>query len=42
VTVFAGGIPRTAQNGDVARELLTFLRSARNAAVLKKAGLELP
>jgi molybdate transport system substrate-binding protein len=42
VTVFAGGIPRTAKSGDAARELLTFLRSARNAAVLKKAGLELP
>jgi molybdate transport system substrate-binding protein len=42
VTVFAGGIPRTAQDAGLARELLTFLRNPRNAAVLKKAGLELP
>ena len=42
VTIFSGGIPKTAKDAAVARELLTFLRSARNVAVLKKAGLELP
>jgi molybdate transport system substrate-binding protein len=42
VTIFAGGIPKTAKDGAVARELLTFLRNPRNVAVLKKAGLELP
>jgi len=42
VTVFAGGVPKTAKDAAVARELLTFVRSPRNAAVLKKAGLELP
>jgi molybdate transport system substrate-binding protein len=42
VTVFAGGVPRTAKTGDVARDLLTFLRSPRHAAVLQKSGLELP
>jgi molybdate transport system substrate-binding protein len=42
VTVFAGGVPKTAKDAAVARELLSFLRSSRNAAVMKKAGLELP
>ena len=42
VTIFSGGIPKTAKDVAVAREFLTFLRSPRNAAVLKKAGLELP
>jgi molybdate transport system substrate-binding protein len=42
VTIFAGGIPKTARDLAVAREFLTFLRNPRNAAVLKKAGLELP
>jgi molybdate transport system substrate-binding protein len=42
VTTFAGGVPKTAKNAAVARELLMFLRSPRNAAVLNKAGLELP
>ena len=42
VTVFSGGIPKTAKDAAVAREFLTFLRSSRNVAVLKKAGLELP
>src|SRR5688500_4034140 len=42
VTIFSGGIPKTAQDAGLARELLTFLRNPRNAAVLKKAGLELP
>ena len=42
VTTFSGGIPRTAKDAAVARELLTFLRNPRNAVVLKKAGLELP
>ena len=38
----AGGILKTTKDAAAARELLTFLRSPRNAAVLKKAGLELP
>ena len=42
VTVFSGGIPKTSKGSAVAREFLTFLRSTRNAAVLKNAGLELP
>lgn len=42
VTIFSGGIPRTAKDAAVAREFLTFLRNPRNVAVLKKAGLELP
>ena len=42
VTIFSGGIPKTAKDVAVAREFLTFLRSPRNAAVLKKAGLERP
>ena len=42
VTIFSGGIPKTAKDVTVAREFLTFLRSPRNVAVLKKAGLELP
>ena len=42
VTIFSGGIPKTAKDGAVARAFLTFLRNPRNAAVLKKAGLELP
>jgi molybdate transport system substrate-binding protein len=42
VTIFSGGIPKTAKDVAVAREFLTFLKSLRNAAVLKKAGLELP
>ena len=42
VTIFAGGVPKTAKDAAVAREFLTFLRNPRNAAVLKKAGLELP
>jgi len=42
VTIFSGGILKTAKDAAVARELLTFLRSPRNAAALKKAGLELP
>ena len=42
VTIFSGGIPKTARDVAVARALLTFLKSPRNAAVLKKAGLELP
>lgn len=42
VTIFSGGIPKTAKDVAVAREFLTFLRNPRNAAVLKKAGLELP
>ncbi|HVG73127.1 MAG TPA: substrate-binding domain-containing protein [Vicinamibacterales bacterium] len=42
VTIFSGGIPKTAKDAGLARELLTFLRNPRNAAVLKKAGLELP
>jgi len=41
-TVFAGGVPKAAKDAAVAREFLTFVRSPRNAAVLKKAGLELP
>jgi molybdate transport system substrate-binding protein len=42
VTIFSGGIPKTAKDVAVARDFLTFLRSPRNVAVLKKAGLELP
>jgi molybdate transport system substrate-binding protein len=42
VTMFAGGVPRTARIADVARELLNFLSSPRHAAVLKKSGLERP
>lgn len=42
VTIFSGGIPKTSRDVAVTREFLTFLRSPRNAAVLKKAGLELP
>ena len=42
VTIFSGGMPKTAKDVAVARELLTFLRSPGNVAVLKKAGLELP
>jgi len=42
VTIFSGGIPKTAKDVAVAREFLTFLKSPRNAAVLKKAGLDLP
>lgn len=42
VTIFSGGVLKTAQDAAAARELLMFLRSPRNAAVLKKAGLELP
>ena len=42
VTVFSGGIPKTAKNAAVVREFLTFLRQPRNGAVLKEAGLELP
>ena len=42
VTVFSGGIPKTATGGAVAREFLTFLRSPKNVAVLKNAGLERP
>jgi molybdate transport system substrate-binding protein len=42
VTIFSGGIPKAAKDVAVAREFLTFLKNPRNAAVLKKAGLELP
>jgi molybdate transport system substrate-binding protein len=42
VTIFSGGIPGTAKDAAVARELLAFLRSPRNAAVLNRAGLEQP
>lgn len=42
VTVFSGGIPRTAKDAAVAREFLTFVRRPQNAAVLQKAGLEQP
>jgi molybdate transport system substrate-binding protein len=42
VTVFSGGVPKAAKDAGVAREFLTFLRNPRDAAVLKKAGLELP
>ena len=42
VTIFSGGVPKTAKDAAVAREFLTFLKSPRNVAVLKKAGLELP
>jgi len=42
VTIFAGGVPKSARDATVARDLLTFLKRPRNAAVLKKAGLELP
>ena len=42
VTIFSGGIPKTAKDVAVAREFLTFLKNTRHAAVLKKAGLELP
>ena len=42
VTIFAGGVPKTAKDLAVARDFLTFLKSPRHAAVLKKAGLELP
>ena len=42
VTIFAGGIPKTAKDAAVTREFLTFLRSSGNAAVLKKTGLEQP
>jgi molybdate transport system substrate-binding protein len=42
VTIFSGGIPKTAKGSTVAREFLTFLRSSRNVAVMKNAGLELP
>jgi molybdate transport system substrate-binding protein len=42
VTTFSGGIPKAAKNVAVAKEFLTFLRSPRNVAVLKNAGLELP
>ena len=42
VTIFAGGVPKAARDAAVAREFLTFLRNPRNAAVMKKAGLELP
>ena len=42
VTVFAGGVPKTVKDLAVARDFLTFLKSPRHAATLKKAGLELP
>ena len=42
VTIFSGGIPKTAKDVAVAREFLTFLKNPRNAAVLKRTGLELP
>lgn len=42
VTIFSGGIPKTAKDAAAAREFLTFLRSPRNEVVLKKAGLERP
>ena len=42
VTIFSGGLPKAAKDAAVAREFLAFLRNPRNAAVLKKAGLELP
>ena len=42
VTIFSGGVPKTAKDAAVAREFLTFLRTPRHVAVLKKAGLELP
>jgi molybdate transport system substrate-binding protein len=42
VTIFAGGIPKTAKVAAVTREFLTFLRRSENAAVLKKTGLERP
>ena len=42
VTTFSGGVPKAAKDAAVARELLTFLNNPRNAAVLKKAGLERP
>ena len=42
VTTFSGGVPKTAKDAAVAREFLTFLKSPRNVAALKKAGLELP
>jgi molybdate transport system substrate-binding protein len=42
VTVFSGGIPKTAKDAALAKDLLTYLRNPRNVGVLKKAGLELP
>ena len=42
VTIFSAGIPGTARDAAVAREFLTFLRSPRHLAVLKKTGLEQP
>lgn len=42
VTIFSGGVPKSAKDVAVAREFLAFLRNPRNAAVLKNAGLELP
>jgi len=42
VTVFSGGVPKTAKDAAVARAFLTFLRNPRNAPVLKTAGLDLP
>ena len=42
VTIFAGGVPKSAKDAAVAREFLNFLKNPRNVAVLKKAGLELP
>jgi molybdate transport system substrate-binding protein len=42
VTIFSGGVPKTAKDAAVAREFLTFLKNPRNAAVWKKAGLDLP
>ena len=42
VTTFSGGVPKTAKDVAVARQLLTFLKGPSNASVLKKAGLERP
>ena len=42
VTIFSGGVPKTAKYAAVAREFLNFLGNPRNVAVLKKAGLDLP
>jgi molybdate transport system substrate-binding protein len=42
VTIFSAGIPKAAKDPSVVREFMTFLKSPRHAAVLKKAGLELP
>lgn len=42
VTIFAGGVPKTAKDAAVARAFLTFVKSSSHASVLKNAGLERP